>query len=795
MATKKSLLPIIPVRGFVIFPKTVFHFDVAREKSKNAVLKAISADGLIFLASQKNDLIEEPKESDVNLFGVIAKIKQILKLPDGCIRILVEGISRGKLSGSFVKESLYEGEVIYKNSSDRDLSVEEYSAFLNQIHYLINDYIEFNPKLATEEFLKNLPETNPSECSDAIASNLLRDNIDKQELLEITNVKKRILKLIDIMTKEVKILDIENIIAAKVKQQMDDHNHEYYLREQLKAITEELGDDKDDEISEIRARIESKPLPEEVYTKALRELKIFEKLSPTSPESNIARNYLELICELPWETYTEENSNLKSAKEILERDHYGLEKVKERVLEQLAVINRSKNTAGSILCLLGAPGVGKTSVAKSIAEATGRKYVRISLGGMKDESELRGHRKTYVGAMPGRIVNALKQAGSSNPLILLDEIDKIGSDYKGDPSSALLEILDGEQNVSFRDNYLELGLDLSKVLFIATANDMSTVPAPLHDRLEVIELSSYTAEEKFNIAKQHLIPKQLKKHALEKTDLKISDKVIKEIIASYTREGGVRKLEREIATICRKAVVRLTENNAKISVTENNLNEFLGEKKYTDEKLSSTPVVGIVNGLAWTQVGGELLQCEAVVLPGTGKIQITGKLGDVMKESVQAAISFVRSISGKLDIESNFYEKKDIHIHFPEGAVPKDGPSAGITVATAVASALSGIPARSDIAMTGEISLRGRVLPIGGLKEKALAAYRVGITDIIIPKGNIKDIQDIPLEVRDKLTFHPVENCEEVFSLALCFKEAKKSNKENIKFSNERSLEREYTQC
>ena len=796
MAIKKTVLPIIPVRGFVIFPKTVFHFDVAREKSKNAVLKAVSSDGLIFLASQKNDIIEDPKESDVNSFGIIAKIKQLLKLPDGCLRILVEGESRGKLNGTFVKEMLYEGEVIYKNSSVRDLSVEEYSAFLNQINYLINDYIEFNPKLRSEAFLKELPENNPSEYCDTLASNLLRDNTDKQEILEITNVKKRLLKLIDVMTKEVKILDVESIIAAKVKQQMDEHNHEYYLREQLKAIHEELGDEKDDEVWELKQRIESAPLPEEVYNKALRELRIFEKLSPTSPESNISRNYLELICDLPWETYTEENHNLNEARSILDRDHYGMEKVKKRIIEQLAVINHSSNTSGSILCLLGAPGVGKTSVAKSIAEATGRKYVRISLGGMKDEAELRGHRKTYVGAMPGRIVNALKQAKSSNPLILLDEIDKLSSDYKGDPSSALLEILDSEQNSSFRDNYLELGIDLSKVLFIATANDASSIPSPLYDRLEILELSSYTAEEKFNIAKKHLIPKQLKRHALDKKLLKISDKAIREIINFYTKESGVRKLEREISALCRKCVMALSEGESYVSVTEKNLSDFLGVKKYIDSPLSHVPVTGLVNGLAWTQNGGEMLQCETVALPGTGKIQITGKLGDVMKESVQAAISFVRSISNQLGIEDNFYEKKDIHIHFPEGAIPKDGPSAGITVATAVASALSSIPVRTNIAMTGEISLQGRVLPIGGLKEKSLAAYRFGIDHVIIPKDNLKDLEELPPEVKDNITFHPVSHCSEVIDKALFFNGRKNTDKPiEINHHEERIPSHEYSQC
>lgn len=794
MANKKTVLPIIPVRGFIIFPKAVFHFDVAREKSKNAVLKAVSSDGLIFLAAQKNDQIEEPTEADVNAFGIIAKIKQLLKLPDGSLRILVEGESRGKLVSSFLKEAIYEGEVLYKNSSTKDLSREEYFAFSNQIHYLINEYIEFNPKLATEPFLKELNEENPSEFCDSIAANLVRNNEDKQQLLEITNVKKRLLKLIDIMAREVKVLDIESIISAKVKEQMDDHNQEYYLREQLKAIRAELGDVGDDDVQLLRDRIDSTPLSEEAYNKAIRELKTYEKLPPTAPESNISRLYLELLCDLPWETYTEENKSLSLAGEILDRDHYGMKKVKERILEQLAVINRTGDPSGSILCLLGAPGVGKTSVAKSIAEATGRNYVRISLGGMKDESELRGHRKTYVGAMPGRIVNALKQAKSSNPLILLDEIDKIGSDYKCDPSSALLEVLDSEQNKSFRDNYLELGLDLSKVLFIATANDTSTIPAPLLDRMEVIELSSYTADEKLNIAKKHLIPKQIKKHGLKGSDISISDGAVNKIISSYTREGGVRKLEREIASLCRKCVVKLTENKGKLSVTEKNLPALLGAEKYMNTPVASQPQIGLVNGLAWTQTGGELLQCEAVVLPGSGKVQVTGKLGDVMKESVQAAVSFVRSVSQSLDIEPDFYEKKDIHIHFPEGAVPKDGPSAGITVATAVASALSLFPVRSDIAMTGEISLRGNVMPIGGLKEKALAAYRHGITEIIIPEENLKDLEDIPESIRGEMIFHPVSHTKQVLGIALLKKSPSlKSHNQQKKHQKESGIAHEYS--
>lgn len=767
MALKKEILPIIPVRGFVIFPKTVFHFDVARQKSIAAVEKAIISNGLIFLAAQKDDTVEEPRAEDIHSFGTVAKIKQLVKLPDGALRILTEGVERGTLSSDFFADGLYEGEITYRKSSVRNLSEEEYSAFAHQIHLLIDDYASLNPKLLSESFFKTLPTQNPAEFSDAVASRLVRSNKDRQTLLEITSVKKRLLKLIDIMTKELKILDVETIIASKVKQQMDEHNNEYYLREQLKAIKSELGEDRFDDAYDLRCRIESIPLPEELYEKALRELRSLETLPPTSPESNISRNYLELVCSLPWEVFTDENTDLQHARAVLERDHYGMEKVKERILEQLAVISRTKNPSGSILCLLGAPGVGKTSVAKSVAKATGRNYVRISLGGMKDESEIRGHRKTYVGAMPGRIVNALRTAKSSNPLILLDEIDKIGADYKGDPASALLEILDPEQNSSFRDNYLEAGIDLSRVLFIATANDLSTVPAPLLDRLEVIELSSYTAEEKLHIAKQHLVEKQLAKHALDKKQLKISDKAIKDIIFFYTRESGVRNLEREIASLCRKAVLALENGEKSLSITEKNLSVYLGKRKYTEDIRFDKDKCGIVNGLAWTQTGGEVLQCEAVCPPGSGKVQITGQLGDVMKESVLTALGFIRTVSDILGIEKDFYKTRDIHVHFPEGAVPKDGPSAGITVATALASALSSSPAACDFSMTGEISLLGRVLPIGGLKEKILASYRYGIKNIVIPKENIKDLADIPENILRDISVFPCEDCMQVLSLVL----------------------------
>ncbi len=766
MALTKKTLPVIPVRGFVIFPKTVFHFDVARKKSIAAVEQALKSDGLLFLVSQIDDKIEEPTIKDIYSFGTVSKIRQVLRLPSGGMRLLVEGISRAKLESELICDEIYEAVVSLRNSSDKNLSVEEYAAMLNQLHVLINDFIEINPKLASEEFLKAMPEDNPSELSDVLAEHFIRKIKDKQAVLEITNVKKRILKLLDILTSEVKTMDIESIIAARVKEQMEENNRDYLLREQIKAIRSELGDDYLSEIEEFRSKLEKLNPPEEIYTKALRELSALEKLPPTSPEGAVSRHYLELVCDLPWNKYTAENHDIKKARTILERDHFGMDKVKKRILEELSVISLTNSPQGSVLCLLGAPGVGKTSIAKSVAEATGREYVRISLGGMKDESELRGHRKTYVGAMPGRIVDAIRSAKSLNPLILLDEVDKLGSDYKGDPSSALLEILDSEQNFSFRDNFLEAGIDLSKVLFIATANTTETIPAPLFDRLEIIELDSYTSLEKYEIASKHLIPKQISRHGLTNKQIRFSPDAIKSIIQNYTREAGVRKLEREIANVCRKAASLIVEHQKeKVNVNFKNLSEFIGPVRYSDDDLYSSAQIGIVNGLAWTSVGGEVLVCEVSVLDGSGKIVLTGKLGDVMKESAQTALSYIRSLPYNTDKE--FYKNKDIHIHFPEGAVPKDGPSAGITIATAIASAIFEIPARCDIAMTGEITLRGRVLPIGGLKEKALGAYRLGIREIIIPEKNKKDLEEIPKEVRDVITFHPVKTCDQVLKLCL----------------------------
>lgn len=792
MASDKKILPIIPVRGFVIFPKTVFHFDVAREKSVAAVERAVNSDGLLFLVTQKDEKLEEPKDKDIYSFGTVAKIRQLLRLPDGGMRLLVEGITRGKLESELYCEDVYEGVVSIKNSSDRNLSQEEYAAMLHQLHLLINDFIETNPKIASEEFLKNLPQKDPGALSDILAERFVRKISDKQSLLEITNIKKRLIKLMDILTAEVKIMDIENIISSRVKERMEDNNRDYLLREQMKAIKAELGDDYFSEIEEFRAKLEELNPPKEVLTKAMRELSNLEKLSPSSPEGAVSRHYLELVCDMPWNKFSRENYDIKKASKILERDHSGMGKVKERIIEQLSVIALTRVPSGSVLCLLGAPGVGKTSIAKSIAEATGREYVRISLGGMRDEAELRGHRKTYVGSMPGRIVEAIRQAKTFNPLILLDEIDKLGSDYKGDPSSALLEILDSEQNFSFRDNFLEAGIDLSKVLFIATANTTDTIPSPLLDRLEIIELSSYTSIEKYTIARDHLIPKQIKKHSLNKNQLRISPDALRKIISGYTREAGVRKLEREIATICRKtATIIVGENKTNVSVTEKNLAEFLGPVRFTDDPPLKTMQIGLVNGLAWTAVGGELLQCEVSVINGSGKLVLTGKLGDVMKESAQIALSYIRSLPYISDNE--FYKEKDIHIHFPEGAIPKDGPSAGITIATAIASAVFMLPARNDLAMTGEITLRGRVLPIGGLKEKALGAYRNGIREIIIPKANEKDLAEIPKEVKDKLQFHTVSNCEDVLKICLKNFPPEKDAVFTTGTINERTFNHEYS--
>jgi ATP-dependent Lon protease len=763
-------LPTIAMRGLVVYPHMVFHFDVLRKKSIRALEVASAADGLVFLVTQKDSMIEEPSEKDLYETGTIVRIKQFLRLPGEGVRVLAEGVCRASIKTCDTKSDYILSSVTEMRSSFSNLSDEEYSAIARQIHSLIDLYFRANIKSSPDTLISSINEDDPGALADSIAENFLNDIPDKQKILETKNVKNRLLTLIDLLIHEVKVLQVESDIMARVKEQMDENNREYFLREEAKAIAEELGEREGNlkDADEYREKLESLNAPDYVIERLKREIDRFGNLSQQSPESAIAKTYIDTLFALPWNNTTEESSDIDYARSILERDHYGMKDVKERILEQLAVHRLTNGNTPTILCLYGPPGVGKTSIAKSLAEATGRNYVRISLGGVRDEAEIMGHRRTYVGALPGRLVTALTKAGSSNPLILLDEIDKMSHDYKGDPASAMLEVLDSNQNKEFTDHYLEIPLDLSKVMFVTTANDLSNVPRPLLDRMELIELSGYTDEDKVQIAVNHLIPKQIALHGLKKSALKISANAVLDIINGYTRESGVRSLDRTIASICRKCAMDLFENGKRsITLTKDVLVKYLGEPKFKAENVGDTEEVGVVVGLAWTSVGGDILSIEANVMDGTGKVELTGSLGDVMKESAMAAISYIRSRAKELEIDSSFYKNRDIHIHVPEGATPKDGPSAGITIATALVSALSGRAVRSRIAMTGEITIRGRVLPIGGLKEKVLAAYRSGVNTIIIPAENEKDLKDIPENIREKIAFKTVSHCDEVISLAL----------------------------
>ncbi len=763
-------LPGIAMRGLVVFPHMVFHFDVLRKKSIKALETASGGNGLVFLTAQKDISVEDPVENDVFKMGTVVKIKQFLRLPGDGIRVLAEGVCRATLNSFDSSGDYIICNVTECASSFRTLGSEEYSAISRQIHSLIDLYFRANTKSSPDSLIASINEESPSSLADSIAENFLGEIEDKQKILETKNVKNRLLLLIDFLIREVKVLQVESDILARVKEQMDENNRDYFLREEAKAIAIELGE-KDGNLKdceEFEKKLDSLDAPEEVKLKIKRELERFSRLNPQSPESAITRTYLETIFDLPWNKVTDEISDLGLSKSILERDHYGMEEVKNRVLEHLAVHNHTKGNAPAILCLYGPPGVGKTSIAKALAEAMGRSYTRISLGGVRDEAEIMGHRRTYVGALPGRFITALTKAKSSNPLILLDEIDKMSRDYKGDPASALLEILDSNQNNAFTDHYLEIPVDLSRVFFVTTANDLSTVPRPLMDRMELIEVPGYTDEDKLNIARKHLLPKQLKLHGLKKSNLKISDSVILDIIHGYTKESGVRSLERKIAAICRKCVLEITDNGKKsVALTPSILEKYLDTPPYSSDKASESGEIGVVTGLAWTQVGGDTLSVEVNVMEGTGKLELTGSLGDVMKESAKAAISYIRSKASNLGIDSTFYKNCDIHIHVPEGATPKDGPSAGITIATALTSALSGRCVKPRIAMTGEITIRGRVLPIGGLKEKVLAAYRAGIDTIIIPRENEKDLIKIPDNITSKIAFKPVFHCDEVLNYAL----------------------------
>ncbi|MBQ7668838.1 MAG: endopeptidase La [Clostridia bacterium] len=767
---KRQMFPMLTLRGLTVFPYMTMNLDVGRVKSIKAIEEAMRRNQFIFLVTQKDAANEAPSPEELYRVGTVSRIRQILRLPGDAVRVLVEGVSRAEIAEFVQEEPFYVVEVCEKLYINENSNPRESEALLRNMISTFEEYLSLNTKMNPEILpgLEGIKE--PSELCDVIAGNIMLSVEDKQAILSEFDTKCRMEKLIACLIKEIEILELEKNISTKVKQQIDKVQREYYLKEQMKVIQDELGD-KDGvagEVKEFREKFDKIDLPEEVRTKVNKELDRLIKMQAGSAEGSVIRGYLECILELPWDKKTDDYIDLVHAKEILDEDHYGLEKVKDRIIEFLAVRKMTNSLNGPILCLYGPPGVGKTSIAKSIARAMNRNYVRVSLGGVRDEAEIRGHRKTYIGSMPGRILNAMKQAGSKNPLILLDEIDKMSSDFKGDPASAMLEVLDAEQNFAFRDHYLELPFDLSQVMFITTANNLDTIPRPLLDRMEVITLSTYTDEEKVNIASKHLLPKQIEKHGLKKSNISLPNSVLKQIIDEYTREAGVRTLEREIATICRKVARKILEEGVShVAITTNNLEDYLGPIKVKHDKINSKDEIGIVTGLAWTQVGGEILSIEVNTMPGTGKLELTGQLGDVMKESAKAGMSYIRSISDKIDVDNEFYKNTDIHIHIPEGATPKDGPSAGITMATALISALTGVPVKRDVAMTGEITLRGRVLPIGGLKEKIFAAFNAGVKTVIIPKDNEKDIEEIPEKIRSKLKFVPVTKMEEVLKIAL----------------------------
>ncbi|WP_345807952.1 endopeptidase La [Bacillus pumilus] len=764
----KKNVPLLPLRGLLVYPTMVLHLDVGREKSVQALEQAMMNDHMIFLATQREISIDEPGEEEIFKVGTYTKIKQMLKLPNGTIRVLVEGLNRAQIE-SYVELEDYTS-VDIKELAEEELKDAEAEALMRTLLDHFDQYIKISKKISAETYATVTDIEESGRMADIVASHLPLKLKDKQEVLETVDVKKRLNRVISLIHNEKEVLEIEKKIGQRVKRSMERTQKEYYLREQMKAIQKELGDKegKTGEVSSLMSKIEESSMPDSVRETALKELNRYEKIPSSSAESSVIRNYIDWLIGLPWGIYTEDRLDLKLASEILDDEHHGLEKVKERVLEYLAVQKLTNSLKGPILCLAGPPGVGKTSLAKSIAKSLDRKFIRISLGGVRDESEIRGHRRTYVGAMPGRIIRGMSKAGTMNPVFLLDEIDKMSSDFRGDPSSAMLEVLDPEQNHNFSDHYIEETFDLSQVLFIATANNLATIPGPLRDRMEIITIAGYTEVEKAEIVKDHLLPKQLKEHGLKKGNLQLREAAIYDTIRYYTREAGVRGLERQLAAICRKAARAIVaEDRKRITVTEKNLSEFLGKRLYRYGQAETTDQVGVVTGLAYTTVGGDTLSIEVSLSPGKGKLLLTGKLGDVMRESAQAAFSYIRSKADELNIDPNFNEKHDIHIHVPEGAVPKDGPSAGITIATALVSALTGRPVSKEVGMTGEITLRGRVLPIGGLKEKALGAHRAGLKTIILPKDNEKDIDDIPESVREGLTFIPVSHLDEVLEKAL----------------------------
>lgn len=760
-------MPAVALRGLTILPGMIAHFDISRERSLRAVEEAMEQDQKIYLVTQRNVDSEDPTQEDLYQMGIVADIKQVVRLQNDVVRILVDGISRAALLGFTGNEKYLEAEICYCDSNADSLPDDLREAMLLGVREAFHRYAAVVGKIS-KELIRQIDQYEDLEkLIDYVTNNLPVSYELKQQVLEAEDINDRYQVIVSLLLSQVEVISIKNELQKKVKVRVDKHQKEYVLREQLGVIREELGENADSEADEYEKKLSELDAPDYVKEKTKKEIKRFRNMSSSSSESTVERGYIETVLELPWNRMSVDNKDLDHAAQVLDDDHYGLKDVKERILEFLAVRNLTSKGESPIICLVGPPGTGKTSIARSIASALEKKYVRISLGGVRDEAEIRGHRKTYIGAMPGRIVNGLRQAGVSNPLMLLDEIDKVSSDYKGDTSAALLEVLDSEQNCRFRDHYIEMPVDLSEVLFIATANEVSGIPKPLLDRMELIEVSSYTENEKFHIAKEHLVEKQKSKNGIKKEQLTITDGALKDIIRLYTREAGVRSLERTIGKLCRKAAREIfKDSEAAVKVTKTNLKTYLGNPKYSPEKKNDHAEVGIVRGLAWTSVGGVTLEVEVNVLPGKGELVLTGKLGDVMKESAQAALSYVRSISEEYGIDAEFYTKHDIHIHIPEGAVPKDGPSAGITMATAMLSAITDRAVRADVAMTGEITLRGRVLPIGGLKEKLLAAKVIGIKTVCIPKDNEKDLEEISKEITDGMEIVPVERFSQVEKIA-----------------------------
>lgn len=760
-------MPAVALRGLTILPGMIAHFDISRERSLRAVEEAMEQDQKIYLVTQRNVDSEDPTQEDLYQMGIVADIKQVVRLQNDVVRILVDGISRAALLGFTGNEKYLEAEICYCDSNADSLPDDLREAMLLGVREAFHRYAAVVGKIS-KELIRQIDQYEDLEkLIDYVTNNLPVSYELKQQVLEAEDINDRYQVIVSLLLSQVEVISIKNELQKKVKVRVDKHQKEYVLREQLGVIREELGENADSEADEYEKKLSELDAPDYVKEKTKKEIKRFRNMSSSSSESTVERGYIETVLELPWNKMSVDNKDLDHAAQVLDDDHYGLKDVKERILEFLAVRNLTSKGESPIICLVGPPGTGKTSIARSIASALEKKYVRISLGGVRDEAEIRGHRKTYIGAMPGRIVNGLRQAGVSNPLMLLDEIDKVSSDYKGDTSAALLEVLDSEQNCRFRDHYIEMPVDLSEVLFIATANEVSGIPKPLLDRMELIEVSSYTENEKFHIAKEHLIEKQKSKNGIKKEQLTITDGALKDIIRLYTREAGVRSLERTIGKLCRKAAREIfKDSEVAVKVTKTNLKTYLGNPKYSPEKKNDHAEVGIVRGLAWTSVGGVTLEVEVNVLPGKGELVLTGKLGDVMKESAQAALSYVRSISEEYGIDAEFYTKHDIHIHIPEGAVPKDGPSAGITMATAMLSAITDRAVRADVAMTGEITLRGRVLPIGGLKEKLLAAKVIGIKTVCIPKDNEKDLEEISKEITDGMEIVPVERFSQVEKIA-----------------------------